>query len=438
MELKSYLTILWRRKWVIIATAVVTILVVTGGTYLITPSYEASATLRISTRDASSDIWGNLQYVERLRNTYALIVTSESVSLGLQKQLGTVETPEISIELPANTELMQVTAKAQDPTLAMQAANTVSEILMGQSGRTKTERNFTISLIDPAIMPDSPTSPSPILNIALGVILGLVGGVGLAFLFENLDTTLYSTQQIETTTQLTTLATIPTARNKKKQPTTFLNGNSPQGEGFRRLRTNLNLPEAKKPLQTIMVASAEAGEGKSTIAANLAYAIAQSNRSVVVIDTDLRLPTLHKIFNLPNQTGLSNVLKHEAGLAEVVQDSHIPGLQVLTSGPQPANPAELLALSEMVNLIEQLSRQYDQILLDTPALLAVTDALVLAKLVDGVILVVGRTQTRQEAVQAACRQLGNVKAPICGVVVNRAEPNQSYNYYYQSKTDQST
>src|SRR5262249_30351273 len=151
------------------------------------------------------------------------------------------------------------------------------------------------------------------------------------------------------------------------------------------LRTNLLTLDRDTPLRTLMVTSAEPGEGKSTIVANLAFALAQSGRKVIVVDTDLRLPTLHKIFDLPSRIGLSSILQRKITVDEGLRNSDIPGLQVLTSGPFPSDPAEWLGLPRMRTVVERLIQLSDVVLLDTPALLPVTDAAILAPLVDGVI-----------------------------------------------------
>lgn len=297
---------------------------------------------------------------------------------------------------------------------------------------TEAIRARTLSVVEPAVVPQSPSKPRKKLNIALGLMVGLAGGIGLALLFENLDTTLYTAEQIEEVSELSALGKIPTVR--RQMQITFFNGNSPQGEAFRRLRTNLFTLDHDAPLQTLLVTSAEPREGKSTIVANLAFAIAQSGRKVIVVDGDLRRPTLHKIFDLSNEIGLSSILNQELTLDEAMQDSKIPGVQVLTGGPLPPHPAELLGSPQMTALLEQLVQQFDMVVLDTPSLLAVTDAAVLAPIVDAVVLVVGRAQARRESVRVARQQLADVKARSIGVVVNRAEQDGSYYYYHRTPT----
>jgi succinoglycan biosynthesis transport protein ExoP len=432
MELGAYLEIFWRRKWVIAVTVAVTVTVVVMGTLMMTPKYEASTTLRVLTATSGSADWVNYEvmYTDRLMNTYVEIATSRPVLGALVRRLGLGKSPQIEAEILPDTELFQITVEDPNPIVAREAANALAEILVAQSEELytgKRVRDF-VSVVEPAVSPLAPSKPRKELNIALGFMVGLAGGIGLAFLFENLDTTLYATEQIEEATELSILGKIPTG--KRRRQITLFNGHSPQGEAFRRLRTHIFTLDHDAPLQTLLVTSAEPREGKSTIVANLALAIAQSGQKVIVVDADLRLPTLHKIFDLSNEIGLSSILRQEVTLDEAAQDSKIPGVQVLPSGPLPPNPAELLGSPQMTALIEQLAQQFDLVLLDTPSLLAVTDAAVLVPTVDGVVLVVGRAQARGEAVRAARQQLADVRARSVGIVVNRAEQDGDYHYYH--------
>jgi capsular exopolysaccharide synthesis family protein len=285
----------------------------------------------------------------------------------------------------------------------------------------------TLSVVEPAVTPREPASPRKELTIALGFVVGLVAGVGLAFLIENLDTTLYATEQIQRLTELPLLGRIPSGG--KQEHGLLFNGSSSAGEAFRRLRTNIFTLDGEKALGTLMVTSAEPQEGKSAVAANLAFTVSQSGRTVVLVDAHLRLPTLHKIFELSNRVGLSSVLNDKMSLEDAIQETGYPRISVLTSGPLPEGPAEMLSSPQMTVLIQQLAERYDMVLLDTPAILAVTDAAVLARDVDGVVLVVERAQARQETVQAARQQLADVRAHMIGLVVNRAGEDGLYDYY---------
>lgn len=433
MELSFYLAILWRRKWIVFVTTFVTVAVVVAGTLMMPSIYTASATLRVLASEGSADwLQYDTDYTNRLMNTYVEIATSNPVLEELRQRLGLEEPPEVKTEILGNSELLQVMVEDQNPVLAAQAANVLAEILIAQSRTDRRGQGNRLVVIEKAVPPEEPTSPRPELNIALGFMVGLAGGVGLIFLFENLDTTLYTTKQIEAATELPVLGKIPLVKKKH----IFFNGTSPEGEAVRFLRTYLLALQPERldqqgVFKSLLITSAEPREGKSTIVANLAYTMGQFGRNVVVVDGDLRRPTLHELFDLPNEVGLSDVLRQEATLEDVIQDSHKPGVQVLTSGPEPPNSTDLLGSPQMRALIEQLKQQFDLILLDTPALVVVPDAAVLAQKADGVVLVVGRARVRREAVRAACRHLAHVKARSIGVVVNRAEQKGGYDYYHR-------
>lgn len=500
MELKHYLAIILRRKWVVAVVTITTLLVVVTGTLLMTPVYRASTTLRVATAAQGSldSIQYATVYADRLMNTYVKIATSAPLLEQLDQRLGLAKTPKISVNLTANTELMEITVEDPDPGLAMRAANTLADLLIAnvrnsdiqndqateqmldrqvvesQAQLTLARQQYqtavaetpqdkgkvdaanqalqakqqayvnllallervramqgvranSISVVEPAIIPDAPSSPRKELNFALALLIGIVGGVGLAFLFENLDTTLSTTEQIQKATGLSILGRIPVS----KQPgqNAFLNGASSEGEAVRHLRTHLINVAGDSAQRTLLVTSAEPGEGKSTIAGNLAYSLAQSGKTVLLIDCDLRLPSLHKMFDVHNDVGLSSLLKGEAKWSQAVQKTRIPGVYVLPSGPQPSTPAELLGSAEMVALLAELKPHFNIVVLDSTSLLAVTDALILAPVVDGVVMVICRGRVREGAVRTALQYLKDAKAKLLGVVINRAEGAGRYAYY---------
>ena len=305
-------------------------------------------------------------------------------------------------------------------------------LLQYETARTTEEiRSNALSVIEPASIPRSPIKPRKVLNIALGCMVGVMGGVGLAFLFEHLDTRLHTVEQIERVTASQALGRIPHTRKGARN--IFLNRGSPQQEAFRHLRTNIYAAAQGGPPHTFLVTSAEPGEGKSTIVTNLALAMAQSGRRVIAVDGDLRRPTLHTNFQLSMRIGLTSVLDGKLRLQEAVQDTEVSGLSVLASGPLPPNPAELLGSTRMRALLEELPQHFDMVLVDAPALLPVTDAAVIAPMVDGVLLVVDCAQSGREAVRSACRELTGVGARLVGLVVNRVHqsPGQRYYDYYR-------
>ncbi|MCA0756501.1 CpsD/CapB family tyrosine-protein kinase [Paenibacillus sp. N4] len=219
----------------------------------------------------------------------------------------------------------------------------------------------------------------------------------------------------------------------KRQLITLTNPRSPISESYRALRTNIEFSSIDEKLQVLMVSSAGPGEGKSTTITNLAITFAQSERKVILIDADLRKPTAHHTFTLSNRLGLSSVLSQQSSLEEVIQITDIPNLEVITSGAIPPNPAEMMGSKRMTALIEQLRGMYDIILIDTPPLLAVTDAQIVSTKSDGVILVVDQGKVKRDIAKKAVQSLENVNARILGVVLNnvkRKANEEAYYYYY--------
>lgn len=218
---------------------------------------------------------------------------------------------------------------------------------------------------------------------------------------------------------------------------TLIDPRSPAAEAYRTLRTNLQFNSIEKPLKTLLVTSPQAGEDKSVVAANLAISFAQSGNRVILVDADLRRPALHGMFGLPNDQGVTTTLLNAANsnngkpraVALPLLSTSVENLRVLTSGPLPLNPAELVGSSLMRELIEQLRLEADYIVLDTPPVLAVTDAVVLAAKIDGVLLALKTGQTNRETAREAKEQLEKVRATLLGSVLTNAAPTRgSYSY----------
>jgi succinoglycan biosynthesis transport protein ExoP len=498
VEIKNYLVILRRRKWVVITMALVTMLVVVVGTWLMKPTYTATATLRIATASASSTS-SDYNFADRLITTYINIATSRPLLDKVNKQLGLSKTPKVTVQQIPNSELIQVSVEDQDPNLAWGVANTLGSILISQggefysgSGKTPSDvlkeqvdkagadlnqiranyydhlaknpddiagnqtaskaidlqqqlyysllsqyqqlrsreaiQSNIVSFVETATLPTSPSKPNKVLNIALGLVVSLIGGVGLAFLFENLDTTLYTSDEIGVVSSLHPIGRIPIIA-KREQRTPPLDGNSPFGEAISRLRTNLLTLIDDPPVRTLLVASSLQGEGKTMVAGNLAFALSQSGKKVILVDCDLRLPSVHKVFNLQNKIGLSDYLQGNANLDQIIQGTKWSSLHVITGGPITNRPALLLDSSLMKTLVPVLLKDYDMILFDSPAVLAVNDSSVIASWVDGALLVARLGLIRKEKLAATLEQLDNVKAKMIGMVINGDQSTNHYAYY---------
>jgi capsular exopolysaccharide synthesis family protein len=206
---------------------------------------------------------------------------------------------------------------------------------------------------------------------------------------------------------------------------------SPISEAYRTLRTNLDFVSLDQALKTLAVTSARVGEGKSSTLANLAVVSAQAGRKVILVDADLRRPTVHQTFGLDNDKGLTTAIMDDAALASPpLQPTGVEGLIVLTSGPLPPNPAELMGSRRMEEVIAALAEEADQVFFDTPPVVAVTDAAVLATKVDGVLLVISAGKTRRESARTAVRRLEQINARLVGTVLTNVQMGASFQGYY--------
>jgi capsular exopolysaccharide synthesis family protein len=217
---------------------------------------------------------------------------------------------------------------------------------------------------------------------------------------------------------------------KKRHLIVLSDPHSPISEAYRFLRTNIDFSSVDETIQVIMVTSAGPGEGKSTVAENLAVSYAHNECRVLLIDADMRKPTSHRTFQMSNSIGLSSVLSHKSSSEDVIQATDIPNLYVMTAGVIPPNPAEMLNSNSMTKLMELLREQFDMILIDTPPVLTVTDAQLLASKSDGVLLVINAGKVKKETALKAKESLLRVNARMLGVVLNNVKKRTSEEYYY--------
>lgn len=321
-----------------------------------------------------------------------------------------------------------------------------------------------IQITSTAITPTTPIGPARTRNIFLAFLVSLAAGIGLAFLLDYLDDSVKSSDDIGRHLALPTLALIPhyLATEKRRLSLVPANGaasapapliamqekHSPMAEAYRHLRTSLLFSSAGKPPQTILVTSSQPAEGKTTTAINTAITLAQADAEVVVIDCDLRRPRVHSYFGMENTQGLTNYLSGERDTENLIKTyADLPRLKVITSGPIPPNPAELLSSNEMKNLLQFLSGRYRHVIIDSPPAISFTDAAILSTLVDGVVLVAMANKSSIHLMRRFKQRLGGIGARIYGVVLNGIKSGSVeyeyygagyYNYYKQSETDLST
>ena len=291
-----------------------------------------------------------------------------------------------------------------------------------------------VTVFAPAETPTSPVRPRTMLNTVLGLISGLVLGVSTAFLLEYLDDTVKTGEELEDLglAMLGYITRIAKVKEFKDALVTAMSAKSHVVEAYRILRTNVEFAGIGNPGGTILVTSAEPTEGKSTTVANLGVVAAQAGKQVIVVDSDLRRPTLHRFFELERETGLTTLLlEDEPDVDAALQTTEVEGLWVLVSGPLPPNPTDLLGSPQMARLVAKLEERADLVLLDSPPVLAVADASLLAARAAGVILVVDAGETRRDAVRRAKETLEKAEARILGAVLNRQHRGgRGYGYYY--------
>jgi non-specific protein-tyrosine kinase len=286
----------------------------------------------------------------------------------------------------------------------------------------------------PAVRPSSPLVP---LNIVLAMMVALMVSLAVAFGIDHLDDTIKSPDDVETVTGVPSLGGLLAMPGSRRQSPvyrlqTLLYPRSVGAERFRAVRTNIEFAALDKPLRTILLTSSAPREGKTTTATNLAIVFAQAGHSVLLVDADLRRPGVHEFFAIPNDRGLGTLLLADPGLPidRVAHRPDVDGLRVITTGPIPPNPAELLASERMARLVERFSTEADIVILDSPPLQAVTDAAILSTLADATVLVVEAGRTRRAAVQRSLDALNKVGARVHGIVLNRL-PNRRSDPYYQ-------
>jgi non-specific protein-tyrosine kinase len=342
--------------------------------------------------------------------------------------------------------LEQASQRARLEASLAQYRSSLAELLRNRDDvkRAEANRGDTITVVEPAIEPTQSVRPRVLINTLIAAALGALILIAIAFLIEYLDDTVKLPEDAARVTGLPALGSLVQYRNgdKGRQLIAATSPQSPFTESYRTLRTNIQFSSLDKPVDKLLVTSASPGEGKSTTAANLAVVIAQGGKRTILVDTDLRRPVLHQVFGLPNAVGVTNALLMPGGsdLTPFLQPTQVDNLWLLSSGPQPPNPSELLGSHRMGEMIQELQQYADMLVFDSPPTLAVTDAAVLARQMDGVLLVVESATTREVAAKRAAQGLLKVNANVLGVAVNRisyrlAGSHYYYYDYYENKGD---
>ena len=345
----------------------------------------------------------------------------------LDEELGKIKTSDIASEgenyLPFDRAERNVSVQ-RDILTALRARIT-------QTGIEVEVPRTTVEIIEEAEAPDRPTSPLVVLNIFLSVVLGLLAGTGLAFFVEYLDVSIKTVDEVEKYLGLPVLAVIP----QQSRPLTEAGQSSGQGEAYRALRTSLALLAREGKQKIFTVISGGVGEGKSTTLFNLAYVCAEQGSKVLIVDSDLRRPVQHKMVGLANRTGMVNVLTDELKIEDVVQETGVPNLWMMTSGRLRRGSLGIMNNARLRAMLDVLKDKYDYVLLDSPPILGVTDAAILASEADGVLLVVQYRKYPKIISLRAKRMIENAGGHLMGAVLNNINiMRDDYYYYYHYTT----
>lgn len=296
-----------------------------------------------------------------------------------------------------------------------------------------------ISIVDPAITPYKKNKPNTRLNLALGLVLGLFLGTIVAFLLEFLDDRIKSSSDLERLLGLPILGITPSLKGKdviEQSMATARQPTSAMAESFRSLRTNLLFATRDGIPRSLTITSSMPSEAKSSTCINLASALAQAGKRVLLVDADLRKPTIHQRFKLDNSQGLSNYLTHQAESYDVIQDTAIPGVSVITAGPLSPNPAELLSSERLSELFALVPNEFDIVMLDSPPTMGLADSLILSNRTNATVLVAAFAQSKKRALTDSLKHLRHAHANVIGVILTKVKGgvghgyDYDYNYYY--------
>jgi non-specific protein-tyrosine kinase len=522
-----YLNLVRRWLWLLVATPALAAGAAFGYSQLTTPVYEASLTLWVSQASSGpGQQYADILASERLAKTYGALITKRPV---LQATIDRLALPmtadelsrEIAVKMVRDTQLLEVTARHNNPQLAATIVNTLAQTFEEQnleiqkegfsaaagklnaeiskldtqlrSERSRLEKlnneplpdeaelleieRLTssiaqhqvsyasvlksleevrlseatsinnVSVAEEASVPHEPVAPRTALNLIFGVVFGVLVATGLVALLEYLDDSFRTAGDLQASLSVTIMGNVHmfgskgqrSGRNEKQrrpvgpEPLVALSdANSHFAEAYRLLRTNLEFAALDKPLRTLQVTSALPQEGKSTTAANLAVVMAQSGKRVLLVDLDLRRPTLHRYFKVPNLAGLTSVLLGVTTVEAAIQQVGIENLRVLSSGPLPPSPADTLSSLAAETLLATLAERFDIVIVDSPPVMVASDAVVIASRMDGVLVVVAAGKTSRRATKQAVEGLQRSSSSVLGAVFNMqraAQGSEAYMYY---------
>ena len=443
VELKDYIRVIRKRWQIIVAVTLVVLAGAALATALSPNVYQAQTQLFVSTSGGSdtSALLSGSNFTQQRVKSYANVITTPKVLDPVIEALQLKTTAaklgdQITATVPLDTVVIAVDVTNADPRVAAQIADAVGKqftktvadlesVSTGQSSPVK------VSIVSVPTVPTAPISPKPTRNLALGVVLGLLLGLGLALLRDLLDTTIKSEKDCAEVTDATVIGGIGFDPEAAKNPLIVEVGpHSPRAEAFRTLRTNLQFVDAANHPRSIVFTSSVPTEGKTTTTANLAITMAAAGARICVVEGDLRRPRLLEYMGMDGSVGLTNVLIGQAELGDVLQQFADSSLYVLGAGAIPPNPSELLGSASMFATLKELESRFDVVIIDTPPLLPVTDAAVLSTIAGGTVVIVGAGRVDRDHLSRSLQSLETVQARVLGLVLNMIPTQGPDGYYY--------
>jgi succinoglycan biosynthesis transport protein ExoP len=447
-----------RRRWPVVVAGALLGLLVGGGyaaTAPVTYRTQASVFFSLKAGGSASDLVQGSTYAQNQVESFAKLATTPAVLQPVIDELSLDESTtdlaaQVDASVPVGTVIIDVGVTDGSAERAARLANAIAgsltTVVEGIAPKDDDGKSTVAgTTVAPAGVPSTTASPNVPLDVAAGLVAGLLVGFGLAWLWEAVDTRVRDAEAVADVTDRPLLGAVGAWSRGSGRVVVAASPHSPHAEGFRQLRTNLQFLDAADDIATrsggtvVAVTSSLAAEGKSTTSSNLAAALAETGARVLLVDADLRRPSIAEALGIEGSAGLTTVLAGQADVADVVQEWGSHGLHVLASGPVPPNPAELLGSPVMRRLVAELRRSYDHVVIDTAPLLPVADAAVVSRLVDGTVLVVHAGRVRRGQVAQALANLDRVSGRVLGVVLNRVKRDESsYEYRYGESPRQDT
>jgi len=451
VELIDYVRII-RRRWALITVVLIACMAGSfGATKLQTPRYAATTRLLVSGSSSVSaidEISRRQLAIQRATSFAQIASTAPAVKAAYDAANAAAGPfsksgyPSLSADADGTDPFIVIRVTDTDKRRAQAVANSVVSTLPRVVSRLDQAPSATpeeLSTLEPAGLPGGPYSPNPKRNLLIGFVVGLALGLGSGFVREALDRRLRDSEDVEQATGVSVLGVVPTEMSEVRIPVQT-HPMSLRAEAYRKVRTNLTFTTGHGIPKSILVTSAISGEGKTTLATNLALACEKTGQTVALVDADLRRPMVADCLGLDSRIGLTNVLAGAATLQDVAQRYGDTRVDVIACGPIPANPSELLGSERMTYLLDELQHRYDVVIIDAPPVLPVADALVVAVHVEAVVLVakVGDTTVDRlrRAKDAILKVQGNLVGVVPNAVVQREDSAYAYAYRYRSRKDQ--